>query len=390
MAAAPDSTDTLVLNILDVGHGDSLVIEFPGREQVAIIDCNYHRGSNRGFGDSDYDRSEPKALTFLKQRYLDRGISPRVAFVCLTHFHYDHYRGMGALLAALCSSGVAVGEFWDPGISRRKADAKAHLLRKHADSDERAALKELIDLYGVAKRLRESGTRYEPITGARLEPRHFCGVRVDIIAPDSGHWDDYSAFLASPSHSAHSLSAPESTDEHLTCSALLLTYGQARLILAGDVTCAGWDALLRNRRRKPLRAHAVKVSHHGSIEGNSLPAGSDCPTELWNRICYRGTTVAGISGGYRGGLPHQDTLNLLARNELQVYCTGDFRRSQAAEANAGDLDDWGDLLDAESDAIVEIDGSYHGNIRIELGADGATKTVPEAVHPPLHGTPLLV
>ena len=383
LASKGDPGETLIVHVLDVGHGDSLVIEFPGRRHVGIVDCHTHRESNRGFTGIPCDPSEPKAFTFLRQEYLEKDIAVSVAFVCLSHFHDDHYMGMARLLAALSENGVEVQEFWDAGISRKKARAKARLLERRPNRKEKAKLRELVDLYGVAKRLRHNGMRYEPLVAPRPRFRRICRTRIDVLAPDAWHWDGYNRFLDVLHPGEHSLLFPASTDEHLASSALLLAYGKGRVILGGDLTCDGWEALLRNRGRRVIRSHAAKVSHHGSTEGNFLPARGGRRGELWQRITYLRRSVAVISGGYRTGLPHRDTLNALRGNAVNVYCTGDFRATVAAPSRSAMSDDAWDVFVSDSLPIMDIPSSYHGNIRIELWPNGKVQTTTETGRPPL-------
>ena len=118
-----NSTQPLAIHILDVGHGDSIIIEFPGQTRYAIIDCNLHAESNKGFEHArPVDKKEPKALTFFRNRAVECG-DLVVEFACLTHPHADHFRGFHRLLEGLEDLRVPVRQFWDSSASLKKARA---------------------------------------------------------------------------------------------------------------------------------------------------------------------------------------------------------------------------------------------------------------------------
>jgi beta-lactamase superfamily II metal-dependent hydrolase len=76
---------TLTFYILNVGHGSSVVVE----KQSA---------TDRAFGVIDSNKQgaqTPKALRKLQQLG-----ARRLSFLCLTHPHADHYRGMYDIIRA--------------------------------------------------------------------------------------------------------------------------------------------------------------------------------------------------------------------------------------------------------------------------------------------------
>ena len=67
-------------------------------------------------------------------------------------------------------------------------------------------------------------------------------------------------------------------DDNTLSSAFLLTYGECRILLGGDVTNLTWATILRNKLPKRLACKAVKASHHGSLDGNFPGAESLFPS----------------------------------------------------------------------------------------------------------------
>ena len=77
MAIRPES---LRVHVLNVGDGDAIVIEFPevnGSRRYGVVDCY----------------SSSKTIDYLGKL----GVTD-LEFVCATHPHYDHIRGMPKLL----------------------------------------------------------------------------------------------------------------------------------------------------------------------------------------------------------------------------------------------------------------------------------------------------
>lgn len=90
---------TLAVHVLDVGHGDAIVILTPGGRCV-LIDAG---GSRRGGG---------AVLSLLKEK----GIR-RLDTVVMSHADSDHIGGMPAVFAG----GIEIGEFLDPGYPHTTA-----------------------------------------------------------------------------------------------------------------------------------------------------------------------------------------------------------------------------------------------------------------------------
>src|SRR5579872_584692 len=75
--------DLLEVHVINAGVGESIVIRMPG-EGWGVVDCY-----SRCAADPDANPT----VRFLR----DRGVV-RLEFLCLTHPHDDHYRGMSHLL----------------------------------------------------------------------------------------------------------------------------------------------------------------------------------------------------------------------------------------------------------------------------------------------------
>jgi len=321
---------SLKLHVFDVGHGDSLVLEFPERDSFAIIDCNRHNESHRGFGE-DYDRSEPKALTYFRH-LVEKGISPTVEFACLTHPHLDHYRGYGTLLKGLMDLDIEIKEFWDFGVAAKKARAIMQLPDIEPFKERKD---EMVRLLQVTDELIKQGMDRKILVNPTNVFWSKCGVEIDVLAPHANQFEKYANYLACQTAEERqqyrrylkqqkcltdkSLGCKCSFNDNVVSSALLLKYGHCLLSLAGDINNCSWRGVLNRVRVIDPQCNCIKISHHGSFDGN-FPYHE---RNLWKAISNSNSRlVAVISGGYRHNLPHEKTLSSLKMAECETYCTG--------------------------------------------------------------------
>ena len=84
------------VHILDVGHGDTIILEMPVRKNekaFGVIDC------------IQFDE--------ITKPYLDELKVEKLEFVCSTHPHLDHMEDIQKLLETYEGK---VGEYWDSGL----------------------------------------------------------------------------------------------------------------------------------------------------------------------------------------------------------------------------------------------------------------------------------
>ncbi len=92
--------DKLAVFVLNVGHGDAIVVRFPSIDNevvCAVVDCY----------------SSEKVTDALQKLNADR-----IAFMCATHPHSDHTRGFESLIEWCLdnNNNVAIDQFWDSGF----------------------------------------------------------------------------------------------------------------------------------------------------------------------------------------------------------------------------------------------------------------------------------
>jgi competence protein ComEC len=93
----PSTSKNLKLTFIDVGQGDSILIQFPGHKKMLI--------DGGGLPGTTFDIGERVVSPVLWRK----GIK-RLDFLVLTHAHSDHVNGLAAV-----ARNFTIGEFWETG-----------------------------------------------------------------------------------------------------------------------------------------------------------------------------------------------------------------------------------------------------------------------------------
>lgn len=200
----------LRVTVLDVGQGDSTLVDLPDGTLVLI--------DGGGFVGSPVDPGRSVLLPVLRERR-----RARVDVAVLTHPHPDHLTGLATALAAL-----EVGELWDSGQGEREGAGPAY----------RALLADL-RRRGVPIR------RPEELCGAE---RAYGAARLRVLGPCP-------AFVPG-------------RDENDNSVVLHVALGGRAVLLTGDAEAEQEHDLVR-AHGESLRADLLKVGHHGSRTSTS-------------------------------------------------------------------------------------------------------------------------
>jgi competence protein ComEC len=134
----------LKITFLDVGQGDSILVEFPGRKKMVV--------DGGGTPDGNFDIGEHVVSPFL----WGKGIK-KIDYLVLTHGHPDHMNGLVSLAA-----NFKVGEFWE-AFSPPENSAYREL---RANLAAGVVMRRVFDGYGR----QESGVTIEAIHPPPAEP----------------------------------------------------------------------------------------------------------------------------------------------------------------------------------------------------------------------------
>jgi len=200
----PDN-DRLTVTFIDVGQGDSMVIEFPG-SQVMVIDAG-------GFPRSDFDPGESIVSPFLWHKGYKK-----IDYLVCTHLHPDHAGGIPSL-----ARNFRVKEYWygeENPASLLDREIRQSLARRVTNRKIRAGLKTTVG-----------------------------DVQIEALYPDE---QAFSIFKP-----GNDLSA-----------VIRLDYGHHSFFFAADITRKVEEYLLPQAPEK-LKATVLKLPHHGSRSSSS-------------------------------------------------------------------------------------------------------------------------
>jgi competence protein ComEC len=236
-------------SVLDVGQGDSALVDFPdGR--LWLIDGG-------GFVGSPVDPGRSVILPELRSRRRNR-----IDVMVLSHPHPDHFLGLLSVLRA-----VEVAEFWDTGQGLAQGAGPVY-----------AELRAL---------LRERGVRVR-------EPAELCGerswggVQLQVLAPCPGFRSEWGA-----------------NDNSLV---IRLQLGERAFLFTGDAEHEAEQLLLA--RGVNLSADYLKVGHHGSRTSSSpafldrvRPSVASMSTGIRNRFGHpHAPTLAALAARHIAGV----------------------------------------------------------------------------------------
>ncbi len=201
----PARSSGFKVTVLDVGQGDAILVEFPGRRKM-LVDAG-------GFPEGRFDVGESVVSPFLWRK----GIK-KLDRIVLTHPHPDHLGGLPAI-----ARNFRIGEFWE---AERPAGSQAY-----------GALDAAL------------GKRVPRRTVGRGFVLREDGVVIEVLNPAPGEFPGEAAAF-----NDHSL-------------VLRLTYGGDSFLLAGDIGQEAEAAILRSV--PDVRARVLKSPHHGSDTSSS-------------------------------------------------------------------------------------------------------------------------
>jgi competence protein ComEC len=198
-------TNTLRVTFIDVGQGDSLLLEFPMGKKMLV--------DGGGFYDDSFDVGRNVVGPVLWKKKITS-----LHYLVLTHPHPDHLNGLQFI-----ASSFRVGEFWENG--------------EPCSSPPCFNLMEIIRRRGIQHRTVHDG----------MPPRWINGVKVEVFNP--------------PRAGMKQGKDPWSQTNNRSI-VLKVTHKKHRFLLTGDIEEEAETHLVRSG--KDLRAEVLKAPHHGS------------------------------------------------------------------------------------------------------------------------------
>ncbi len=201
----------LKLTLIDVGHGDSILIEFPKGKKMLI--------DGGGLYEDRFDMGKNVIAPLLWKKKVRR-----IDTLVLTHPDPDHLKGLNFI-----ASQFSIGQFWDNGFETQ--------------SEPYLQLKETLR----QKRIETQSLNEE------TSPQIINGVEVSVLNPQA--WNAMQRKIQNP------------PDLNNTSLVLKLQFKNVSVLLTGDIGKETEGLMLR--KGSPLRANIIKVPHHGSSSSSS-------------------------------------------------------------------------------------------------------------------------
>jgi len=204
--------NNLTLTFIDVGHGDSILLEFPKGKKMLI--------DGGGLYEDRFDIGKNVIAPFLWKKKIRR-----IDFLVLTHPDPDHLKGLNFI-----ASHFSIGQFWENG-SRTDSESFQQL--------EETLLREKIESLSLNE---------------NSSPQGIHGVKISFFNPPTKR----------PSHA--SLPAPSLLNN--SSLVMMIQFKNIRVLLAGDIEKETEHRMLREGY--PLKADILKIPHHGSSSSSTL------------------------------------------------------------------------------------------------------------------------
>ena len=258
-------------------------------------------------------------------RFLESRKVTRLKFLCLTHPHADHYRGMSHLLERFDPECVWL---FTAATPRELYSKLANLLKVNAASndyvgDETEDVDELVRIFNWVRANFKNAERMPRLVVKRLELEMPLlelntdpPLRITAIGASGGRATLYEDTLqACFNAKLNSLAEIQPKVNHnIISGGLLIEYGQARVILGGDIETDAWEENLRFLSPKErMHSQLVKVSHHGSTTGYC--------DRLWEQLSPHKTAIAVLTPFFAERLPSPEGLAYISKHARQTMTT---------------------------------------------------------------------
>jgi beta-lactamase superfamily II metal-dependent hydrolase len=298
----------LAIHILNVGHGDSTIVEYAPENEKRV------------FGLIDTNLTDDESPLALRQ-LIGLGAT-ELSFLCITHAHTDHYSGVTKIIDHFKGK---IKKLYTFPIEQTKLKKVAQLVADRKDkTDNKSAMRSMLEFLELLKFGKSMGDDWHVDTtaGHRVVPPGFEGIIMHQLLPPGRV---RGKFIQDLEKGILNFEAPNQNDLSL---AFLLSYKGHQFLLGGDGTRDNWLFQNRQWERMGINPASVgaKLPHHASRHDSS-PAVLDIIFEKDSAL----ERVACISANGRTH-PSDEVLNDLISRGIKPYCTNLAVRCGAARA----------------------------------------------------------
>jgi len=314
---------TLGVAVFGPGKGEAIVVRLPDKRIGVVDGCREPRsGNHHGHGDPVRE-----LLAAFAEYGGDPVAAQRLAFVCLTHPHDDHYAGLGRMMDAY--SGRIERLWMPPDSARYQKDLLTYLDKTRDDTTnllDAGELKglarvieqqdQLIDLPDVEFHIARAGVRAMREFGKR----RCCGRELEITMCSPTDRDIHFASRHLTESIKNVLNGLRGThypnpDPNVISASLLIRWGKAKVLLAGDLLSGtnkygGWGEAGK-LINGPVQV--VNVAHHASSGAHDA--------ELWARMKPKLAIVTPYRRAKENNPPRPEMVRQLLESGAKVVIT---------------------------------------------------------------------
>ncbi len=292
------------MHVFGSGRGESILIRLP-EGQWGLVD--------------HYASSPNDPASSPVRDYLDSQGVEQLEFVCLTHPHDDHYRGLIKILERFVPRHLWLFPALDPRTAKRLEEYIG--LVEHDSCDHQGDADELAQILNWCNQRKKRGKNRCRIKfvglGKDLYPspeRPNAVVKIRGMGPPDPLISSYTNDLLACFRADGTLrqKLPHRCHNRIS-AALVVDWNRTRILLGGDVERDGWSYILEECPERLRSCAAVKVSHHGSKHGY-------CDS-LWSRMGDKISTIAILTPFHSQDLPHADALKHISIHVSSLYST---------------------------------------------------------------------
>lgn len=249
-----DFRKDLRITFIDVGHGDSILVEFPKGKRMLI--------DGGGLHDERFDIGKNVIAPFLWKKKIRK-----IDTLVLTHPDPDHLKGLNFI-----ASQFRIGQFWDNGFPD--------------DSEPYLQLEKTLHRKKIECLSFDENSDSQVING----------VEISFLNPPAG--------IAGP--------VRHRNPAWLNNQSLVmrLRFKNVILLLTGDVEREAEEWMVR--KGYPLRAHLLKVPHHGSSSSSSL---------IFLEKVKPDYAIISVGERFIGRLPHPEVIERYKRLGSKIFRT---------------------------------------------------------------------
>lgn len=352
----------LNFHVLNVGNGDCIVVE-------------HKKGDERFFGLVDSFSPKTKQPSKGLEKLKELG-AESLSFVCLTHPHRDHYRGM---LSVLKHYQGKIDQFFvfpaGEYLGSKLKDLAAKYVEVVEAQDDCELTADIFEFLGILKFLDQDidHERVQQCSGPenKIPVLGFSDVEVTAVLPFLNFKGSYMQRIRKNDPTIF-----ESEDENHLSVVLQFTYAGMKVVLGADASRPCWNERRRWERTRglaKLRSVSAKLPHHGSKY--------DCNDEVLEVIFsedqkIRRTALISANGKTH---PSSEVLESLERQGIEPYCTN---LHEVCGATVTEM-----VKDSEIDPILEsflnktsyptITQSCQGDICLTIHENGEIEVLPQ-------------